>query len=109
MIKQIIEDEGFLLNSSKTRVAGVSRKKSVTGIVVSQEGLGIGHKKYKLLRAKIHRLTTMPKDSQDLKALYHVKGWVSYLHSVDKRRLKKLREYIERLSTENPETLITRL
>jgi len=109
MIKKIIEDEGFLINESKTRIAGTSRKKSVTGIIVSNEGLGIGHKKYKELRAKIYRLRSFPKDSDDLKLLNHVKGWLSYLNSVDKKRLKKAYVYIKKLSKENPDTLIAKL
>lgn len=108
MINKIIAYENFITNKEKTRVAGSSRAKIVTGLVINDESIGIGKQKYKKLRAKIHHLT-LPKEQENLKLLNHVDGWLSYLNSVDKARLKKAKKYIRELSSNYPETLVSRL
>lgn len=108
MVKEIIEDENFVVNHKKTRVAGAARAKTVTGLVVNEESVGIGKKKYKDLRAKIHHLT-LPEEQKNEKLLYHVSGWLSYLNSVDKARFEKAKKYIKGLSKKYPKTLVGRL
>lgn len=108
MIKKIAESENFHVNNSKTRIAGSSRAKIVTGLVITSENIGIGKQKYKKVRAKIHHLTLLA-EQENIKLLYEVGGWLSYLNSVDKKRLKKAKEYIKTLSEKFPDTLITRL
>ena len=108
MIKSIIEDENFVVNHKKTRVSGSARAKTVTGLVINENNVGIGKKQYKDLRAKIHHLT-LPKEQKNEKLLFHVSGWLSYLNSVDKVRLKKAKKYISELTKKNPETLIAKL
>jgi len=44
MIKKIIEDEDFKMNPTKTRIAGLSRAKIITGLVLSEGAIGIGRK-----------------------------------------------------------------
>lgn len=107
-IKSIIEDEKFIVNQKKTRVSGSARAKTVTGLVINENNVGIGKKQYKDLRAKIHHLT-FPKEQQNEKLLFHVSGWLSYLNSVDKVRLKKAKKYISDLTKKHPETLIAKL
>lgn len=108
MIKGIIENENFQVNNSKTRIAGSARAKIVTGLVISGENIGIGKQKYKNVRSKIYHLTK-PKEQGNTKLLYEVSGWLSYLNSVDKGRLKKAKKYIKKLSDKYPKTLITKL
>ncbi len=108
MIKTIVEDESFKINPSKTRIAGSSRAKVVTGLVLSNDTFGVGKKKYKNLRAKIHHLT-LKKEQSNIKLLYEVNGWLSYLNSVDKKRLTKATKYIKELSGKHPTTLVTKL
>jgi len=108
MINEIVTDENFKINKDKTRITGSARAKIVTGLVINDESIGIGKQKYKYLRAKIHHLT-LPKEQENLTLLNHVNGWLSYLNSVDKARLKKAKKYINELSNSCPETLITRL
>lgn len=108
MINEIVTDENFKINKDKTRIAGSARAKIVTGLVINDESIGIGKQKYKYLRAKIHHLT-LPEEQENLKLLNHVNGWLSYLNSVDKARLKKANKYINELSINYPETLVTRL
>ncbi len=108
MIQTIIDDENFIVNHKKTRIASSARAKIVTGLVVNEESVGIGKQKYKNLRAKIHHLT-LPEEQTNEKLLYHVTGWLSYLNSVDKERLKKAKKYISELTKKFPNTLIAKL
>lgn len=108
MIKTIVEDESFKINPSKTRIAGSSRAKVVTGLVLSNDTFGVGKKKYKNVRAKIYHLT-LKKEQSNIKLLYEVNGWLSYLNSVDKKRLIKATKYIKELSGKHPTTLVTKL
>jgi RNA-directed DNA polymerase len=108
MIKTIIDDENFVVNHKKTRIASSARAKIVTGLIVNEDSVGIGKQKFKDLRAKIHHLT-LPAEQTNEKLLYHVGGWLSYLNSVDKERLKKAKKYINELTKKHPTTLIARL
>lgn len=108
MIKTIIEDENFKVNHKKTRIAGAARAKTITGLVINENSVGIGKKQYKYLRSKIHHLT-LPTEQKNMKLLYHVGGWLSYLNSVDKERLKKAKIYIGELTKKHPTTLIAKL
>lgn len=105
MIKTIIESEKFKINNSKTRVASSARAKIVTGLIISDEKIGIGKQKYKNVRAKIHHLT-FPCEKGNVKLLNEVGGWLSYLNSVDKERLIKARKYIEELHKKYPKSMI---
>lgn len=108
MIKTIIDDENFVVNHKKTRIASSARAKIVTGLIVNEDSAGIGKQKYKDLRAKIHHLT-LPTEQKNEKLLYHVGGWLAYLNSVDKERLQKAKKYISELAKKHPTTLISRL
>jgi len=108
VIKAIVEDENFIINPSKTRIAGSARAKIVTGLVISNDTFGIGKHKYKNVRAKIHHLT-LPKEQKNIKLLYEVNGWLSYLNSVDKKKLSKAKKYIKELANKYPATLVTKL
>ncbi len=108
MIKSIVEDEKFFVNPAKTRIAGAARAKKVTGLIISNDNFGIGKRKYKDLRAKIHHLT-LPREQTNTKLLYEVSGWLSYLNSVDKKRLSKANKYITELTDKHPMTLVAKL
>jgi RNA-directed DNA polymerase len=108
MIKEIINDENFIVNHKKTRIASSARAKIVTGLIINEDSVGIGKQKYKDLRAKIHHLT-LPHEQANEKLLYHVGGWLSYLNSVDKERLKNAKKYITELTKKHPKTLVAKL
>lgn len=99
-VSKIINDEGFQINSNKTRIAGPSRAKIVTGLIISGDRIGIGHKKYSELRAKIYHLIFSNK-KEKIELFNEIKGWISYMNSVDKRRLIILKKYIEKLYKKN--------
>jgi len=106
IITQIINEEGFQVNEKKTRIAGSSRAKIVTGLVLSEGEFGIGRNKYKVLRAKIYQIAT-DKVALESKEFESVKGYLAFLKSVDEKRYKKVIYYIKNLSKINEnETLI---
>lgn len=108
MIKKIIEEENFKINPAKTRIAGLSRAKIVTGLVMADDSFGIGKQKFKDVRSKIYHLTLMH-EQKNTKLLNEIKGWLAYLKSVDVKRLNKVRKYIKELVAKHPETLVTQL
>lgn len=108
MIKKIINDEDFKINPGKTRIAGSSRAKVVTGLVITEGEFGIGKKKYKYVRSKIYHLA-LPAEQHNLKLLEEVRGWLAYLKSVDRKRFTKAKKYINDLSLNHPTTLVTKL
>ena len=107
-VQYIVKKEKFKLNNAKTRLAGPSKAKVVTGLIVQNDSVGIGTEKYKILRAKIHRLT-IPSEQENLKLLSEVHGWLAYLNSVDIKRLNKAKRYIYTLKVKNPHTLVTQI
>ncbi len=108
VVKKIIEDEGFSINEKKTRVAGASRAKRITGLIVSNNRYGIGKVKYRILRSKIFHLTK-PKEQKNIVLLNEVNGWISYLKSVDKLRYRKLIKYISEIKKTHPKTLAEKI
>jgi RNA-directed DNA polymerase len=108
LVKRIIEDEGFIVNNRKTRFAGASRRKKITGLIISNNRYGIGNEKYKILRSKIYHLTKT-KEQKNLELLNHVNGWISYLKSVDKVRYNRLYGYVFQLKNLHPKTLVKKV
>jgi hypothetical protein len=76
--------------------------------VINEDSVGIGKQKYKILRAKIHHLT-LPKEQKNEELLNHVRGWLSYLNSVDKVKFNRAKKYIKELTKKHPLTLIDKL
>jgi retron-type reverse transcriptase len=56
-ISRIISDEGFAVNTTKTRLMGRGARQSVTGVVVNQT-LGLSRQQRRRLRAVAHHLRT---------------------------------------------------
>lgn len=88
----IIPTENLVVNTKKTCISGPRSQKKVTGLVISQEKAGIGRLKYKELRAKIHHLFSGR--SNDIE---HVRGWLSFVLSVDTKSYRRLFVYIGKL------------
>ena len=107
-IKRIVRDEGFELNADKTRIAGSARAKIVTGLIVNEDSVGVGGRTYKSLRAKIHHLT-FSNNTDNFELLSKVRGWLSYLNSVDKIRYRRIQQYIGKLVDLHPNSLIINL
>jgi len=107
-VRKIMKSEGFSLNEDKSRVSGTTRAKTVTGLVLNDESFGIGKKKYKTLRVKLHKLSLTPKGREG-KALFHITGWLAYVKSVDNRRYQKARQFIHSLIAKKPDSALSLL
>lgn len=109
VIRQIIQNEGFTVKESKTRMAGPARQRRVTGLVLNEKRAGIGRKRYRELRSKIHRLCNKAPDEADASELNHLSGWLAFVKDVDEPRWKMLLTYIEGLNDKYPEAAISHL
>jgi retron-type reverse transcriptase len=105
-VKEIIEDEGFFLNQTKTRFAGPGRQHCVTGLVVTDKDLGIGRKKLHWLRALIYNLHKYDKEKVSKDELMTVIGWLAYINGIDEKRRKILDVYIGKLKSKYANTAL---
>jgi len=106
-IQSIIRSEGFSLNPNKTRFSGAGREHKVTGLIVTESKVGIGRKKLRNIRAKIHHTCNSSKSEISSSEVNHLKGWLAYINSVDKDRSEILLQYIERLKEKYPDSAVT--
>lgn len=95
VITQIIKDEGYVINDKKTRINGQGSQKKITGLVLSENSIGIGRKKYKILRAKIFKYGESGTINEEVHM--HINGWLSFIKDVDITRYKNLKKYISKL------------
>ena len=80
----------------------------VTGLIISNNAFGVGKKKYKDIRAKVHHLV-LKEEQTNVKLFDEVRGWLSYLKSVDEKRFSNAKAYIKILAKKYPGTLVERL
>ena len=101
-VLRIIQEEGFCINTSKTRIMGPCQQRKITGLIVSDDSFGIGRKMKRILRAKIHKLETKILTGQEeTKLKNHLDGWYAYLNSVDKNGYNQLRKFHDNLKRNN--------
>ena len=98
-IQHILKDEGFKLNTKKTRRMGPARQRRITGLVLSNSSVGVGKKRKQNLRASIYNLLS-GKVGNDERLLQEarLRGWFAYLHSVDQVGIDQLRLYTAKLA-----------
>jgi len=96
-INIIIMSEGFEVNEGKTRVAGPSKCKKITGLVINENGVGIGKVKYKRLRTRIFLLSKVSGTPEE-QEISQIQGWIAYLNSVDSKRYHRILKYIKTLN-----------
>ncbi|MEA3327075.1 MAG: retron St85 family RNA-directed DNA polymerase [Chloroflexota bacterium] len=92
--KHILRSEGFKLNKSKTRIMGPSRQQKITGLILNQNGFGIGRRKYRELRASIHKIYQFDETNCDMELINRIQGWLSFTKDVDEKRYKMLIKYL---------------
>ena len=94
-VQKIVEDEGFKLNEDKTRFLGPKKQRKITGLIVSDDRIGVGLKTKRLLRAKIHRLYTRNMPEAERQALLlHIRGWICFIEDVDRKTYDHLQRYL---------------
>lgn len=105
LIVHIVRDSGFAVNQQKTRIGGPGRALRVTGLTVYSEGVGIGRRRLRTLRAQIHRLHW----DKDIDDVAHIQGWLDYISDVDPKRYAMLVHYIHSLKGESSDSMLHQL
>jgi len=98
-IGTIISNEGFAINRAKTRISGTQSQKKITGLILSENHVGIGRDKYREIRSKIHHLFVNRNDEYS-----HTNGLLSFVYSVDKKAYNKLYSYVKKLKDKYPKS-----
>ncbi len=95
LVKQIIADEGFTVNESKTRIMRSPNRQAVTGLVVNDGHVRLSKRDMRRLRAFLHRCRTRGVDavSQEIgkDAAAVAKGHVAYVHMVSPAAASRIR------------------
>lgn len=97
MLENIILDEGFNINNKKTKLLGTKKAKEVTGLIIQNNRVGIGKRKVKIIRSKIHYLFIGRSTEYS-----HVYGLLSYIYFVDRKAFRSLLKYTEKLNDKHP-------
>jgi len=105
IVGYIVRDCGFRLNSKKTRLLGASRARTITGLVLTDTGVGIGRRRLRELRARIHRVHA----NGSVEELASIQGWLDFISDVDLDRYRTLIRYVERLKRASPASVISAL
>jgi retron-type reverse transcriptase len=93
----IVASESLVINKRKTRVIGTRKQKSITGLILSENRVGIGRARFREIRAKLHSLF-VERSSEFNK----VNGLLAFTYGVDKPSYRKLLKYIEKLCEKYP-------
>jgi RNA-directed DNA polymerase len=79
----VLHEEGFEVNSAKTRILGPKQRKKITGLVIDNGKYGIGKYKKNELRVLIHKIFTTPILEERRKLHLRYEGWLAYTKNVD--------------------------
>lgn len=93
-LRGIVCSEGFRINNSKTHLSGPSGRCEVTGLVknAANPRFGPGRKRYRLLRAEIHRFMRHG-SGQRYKTEAQLLGALSFLRGIDPDACARLERY----------------
>ncbi len=88
LISRVIAEEGFIVNSDKTRLMGQGTRQSVTGVVVNQV-LGLSRQERRRFRAALHQLRgkVEPEGRQHAR----IQGKIAYLEMLNAQQADRLR------------------
>ena len=101
-VEHILNEEGFNLNTAKTRFMGRSTRREVTGLVVGENSVGIGRQEKRILRVKIYQLLRGKIEEEDKpQRINHINGWLSFLSHIDKDGVGMLKRCAESLNLQH--------
>ena len=100
LIIRIVEEEGFLINSKKTRVMYKNRKQMITGLIVNEK-INVPKEKIKYLRQQIYYIKKFGVNR-------HLEN-IQYCHSNIKEHLYGLAYFIKMVSPQKGESFIKQL
>ncbi|WP_158925248.1 reverse transcriptase family protein [Acidisphaera sp. S103] len=104
-VETILEEEGFALNTAKTRIMPRSTRQRVTGIVVN-EHCNIGRAEFDTLKAILHNCTRTGPAAQNREAIpdfrTHLDGRIAWVEQVNFPRGLKLRRLFDQIDWTPP-------
>lgn len=102
VVPRIIAEEGFRLNTSKTRAMSATRQQRVTGLVINQH-VNLSRDEYDRLKAILHHLSR-PTDPrrQDPRFLVHLSGRIAWVEQVNPHRGQRLRQRFDAALSSKP-------
>lgn len=90
MIRKIVENEGFCVNERKTRFLTPKTHKKIVGVTVNDGLVKAPKEMKKMVRAMIHYSIISGDYSDNDK----IRGYISYIDSIEKNYRKKIVKYI---------------
>jgi RNA-directed DNA polymerase len=111
VVKEILQDEGYKINTRKLRISKPGVQRKVTGLLINEDQeIRIGRKKYRELRSTIYNYknNTSITRKENRVLFQRIVGWLSYLNVVDEKTYSLINTYIEKLyeNTNNPFEMI---
>ena len=88
-VTRIIQDEGFAINKSKTRLLRQGQRQQVTGVVVNEQA-GLSRQQRRQLRAALHRQS---QGQLDAEAQRRLQGKLAYLRMLNPAQYQALQDY----------------
>lgn len=92
MIKKIVEDEGFTVNSKKTQFMTPKIHKKIVGVTVNDGVIKASKELKRNIRSMIHYEIITGDYSNNEK----IRGYIAYIDSIEKNYRKKVIKYIKR-------------
>jgi hypothetical protein len=100
VVGEIVAEEGFELNTAKTRVQRNTGRQTVTGIVVNRH-INIRRTEFDCLKAVLHNCSKFGPDGQNRGGhpafRAHLEGRITWVETVNLRRGEKLRAIFDRI------------
>ncbi len=93
IIEEIISNEGFSINPSKTRFLSPASRKKITGITVNDNRIKADKALKKKVRAMIHR-TVVTGNYDEINI---IRGYISYINSIEDGYKDRISKYINTL------------
>jgi retron-type reverse transcriptase len=87
-VTRIVQEEGFTINTDKTRLMGKGGRQTVTGVVVN-ETLGLSRRERRRLRAALHQLRNAGSEQHSEERL-RLKGKLAYLSMLNPQQAAAL-------------------
>lgn len=89
-VQSIVSSEGFVINDNKTQFLSPGTRKQVLGITVNDNLIKAPKDMKRMVRAMIYKTIV----SGDYSAYSVIKGYISYIGSIEKDYVSKVKKYI---------------
>ena len=95
-VRYLLKEEKFNNNAEKERMAGPSKRRTVTGLVINSNTPRIGKEKKRSFRARIHRFVMSPNEVEKAEQKSIV-GYLAFLKNQDRITYHQIYEYSKSL------------